>query len=217
MKVIIIDDHTLFREGLKSLLIRRKIEVIADVGGGNEGIEIARQSIADIILLDMRMPKLDGIATLKKLKQNKNKTRVVILTTSTDKEDLKYALENEADGYLLKDMEADELVFALKKIMQGSLIVSPVLNYAMAQIISGKNNKNDNKSDAQNPFSTLTRREKDILKLLAKGQSNKIMARNLAISDGTVKLHVKSILKKLNLHSRVAAAVLLVKYGVKKI
>ncbi|RLA06771.1 MAG: two-component system response regulator NarL [Gammaproteobacteria bacterium] len=217
MKVLIIDDHTLFREGLSSLLKRRDIEVVDSVGDGKQGIEAAKTKKIDIILLDMRMPKLDGIATLKKLNKLKAKPAIVILTTSTSDYDLKNSLKNGARGYLLKDMEADELVLALHKISDGQIVVDPSLNYLMAQIISEKKIDNSQEKSLETPFDKLTPREKDILKLLAKGQSNKIIARNLNISDGTVKLHVKSILKKLNIHSRVAAAVLLVKFGVKNI
>ncbi len=214
-RILLIDDHTLFRAGLKDLLTRRGIKVLASVGNGEEGLKMANEFKAelDVVLLDMRMPKMDGIAVLRLLKKDHPDLPVAMLTTSSVEEDLIGALKNGAQGYLLKDMEPDELVVALKDIIEGKTVVAPDLAPVLAQAVQGKIKPKEEKI---NPFSSLTPREFEILTLLAEGQSNKVIARNLGISDGTVKLHVKAILRKLNISSRITAAVMAVEYGVKK-
>ena len=214
-RILLIDDHTLFRAGLKDLLTRRGIKVVASVGNGEEGLKMATEleSELDVVLLDMRMPKMDGIGVLRLLKKSHPDLPVAMLTTSSVEEDLIGALKNGAQGYLLKDMEPDELVVALKDIIEGKTVVAPDLAPVLAQAVQGKIKP---KEEEINPFSSLTPREFEILTLLAEGQSNKVIARNLGISDGTVKLHVKAILRKLNISSRITAAVMAVEYGVKK-
>jgi len=212
LKVLVIDDHTLFREGLEGLLRRRDIEVVASVGDGQDGIRLAIELEPDIILLDMRMPGMDGLSVLEQLKQHELKMPISMLTTSSEERDLVEALRNGASGYLLKDMEPDSLVVALREIVNGKTVVAPTLAPILAKVVQGDIppvGKNET------PFSDLTPRETEILGLLAEGQSNKVIARNLGISDGTVKLHVKAILRKLKVHSRVEAAVLAVEQGLK--
>ncbi len=212
-KILLIDDHTLFRAGLEDLLTRRGIKVVASVGDGEEGLKAADKYELDAVLLDMRMPKMDGISVLRRLKKAHPKLPVAMLTTSSVEEDLIGALKNGAQGYLLKDMEPDELVVALGDIISGKTVVAPDLAAVLAQAVQGKTTPKEEKI---NPFASLTPREYEILTLLAEGQSNKVIARNLGISDGTVKLHVKAILRKLNISSRITAAVMAVEYGVKK-
>jgi two-component system nitrate/nitrite response regulator NarL len=208
LKVLIIDDHRLFREGLQSLLQRRNIDVVAAVGDGNEGIKIARDLDPDIILLDMRMPIIDGISVLVQLKKRELNMPIVILTTSSNEQDLLEALKNGASGYLLKDMEPDALVTALRDINAGKTVVAPHLTSVLVRFIQGDTTT----IEKQGPFSALTPREGEILKLIADGQGNKLIARNLGISDGTVKLHVKAVLRKLEVHSRVEAAVMYIEH-----
>ncbi len=212
-RILLIDDHTLFRAGLSDLLTRRKIEVVASVGVGTEGLKIASEEELDIVLLDMRMPEMDGISVLKKLKEAHPDLPVAMLTTSSDESDLVGALRNGAQGYLLKDMEPDDLVVALREIIAGKTVVAPDLATVLANAVQSENQPKVEKED---PFAILTPREFEILTLLAEGQSNKVIARNLGISDGTVKLHVKAILRKLNISSRITAAVMAVEHGVKK-
>lgn len=213
-RILLIDDHTLFRAGLCDLLTRRKIEVVAAVGSGMEGIKFADEAELDIVLLDMRMPQMDGISVLKKLKEAHPNLPVAMLTTSSDESDLVGALRNGAQGYLLKDMEPDDLVVALRDIISGKTVVAPDLAPVLASAVQGDNNEKE--EEQEDPFAILTPREFEILTLLAEGQSNKVIARNLGISDGTVKLHVKAILRKLNISSRITAAVMAVEHGVKK-
>lgn len=208
LKVLIIDDHRLFREGLQSLLQRRNIDVVAAVGDGNEGIKLAKELSPNVILLDMRMPIIDGISVLIQLRKRELTMPIVILTTSSNEQDLLEALKNGANGYLLKDMEPDALVTALRDINGGKTVVATHLTSVLVRFIQG-----DTKAtETQGPFSELTPRENEILKLIADGQGNKLIARNLGISDGTVKLHVKAVLRKLELHSRVEAAVMYIEH-----
>lgn len=199
----------LFREGLTSLLQRRNIEVLAAVGDGYEGIKLAQELNPDIILLDKRMPILDGISVLKHLRKLELDIPIVMLTTSSNEEDLLGALKAGARGYLLKDMEPDALVTALREIQFGKTVVAPHLTSVLVRFVRG--DMTDSKTSG--PFSELTPRESEILELMAAGQGNKVIARNLGISDGTVKLHVKAVLRKLGVHSRVEAAVMYIEYS----
>lgn len=213
-KVLLIDDHTLFRAGLEDLLTRRGIRVVAAVGSGDEGLAAALNLEPDIVLLDMRMPQMDGLSVLRQLRKNTLNLRVVMLTTSSNENDLVEALRSGARGYLLKDIEPDELVVALREIVAGKTVVAPELAPVLARVVQGGDAR-AHEDKMANPFSELTPREYEILTLLAEGQSNKVIARNLGISDGTVKLHVKAILRKLNVSSRITAAVMAVEHGIR--
>jgi two-component system nitrate/nitrite response regulator NarL len=212
MRVLIIDDHALFRVGLQGLLEQRGIEVADAVASGIEGIQRVEELKPDIVLLDLRMPDMGGLEVLQKLREKETAIPVVMLTTSNDEADLIKSLRSGAQGYLLKDMEPDELVGALRDIENGKNVVAQDLTDALARMVQGESNV----ADEEGPFSELTPREMEILCLLAEGQSNKLIARNLGISDGTVKLHVKAILRKLGIHSRVEAAVIAVEQGLRK-
>ena len=212
MRVLIIDDHALFRVGLQGLLEQRGIEVADAVASGIEGIQRAAELKPDIVLLDLRMPDMGGLEVLQKLRETESAIPVVMLTTSNEEADLIKSLRSGAQGYLLKDMEPDELVSALRDIENGKNVVAQDLTDALARMVQGDTNV----ADEEGPFSELTPREMEILCLLAEGQSNKLIARNLGISDGTVKLHVKAILRKLGIHSRVEAAVIAVEQGLRK-
>ncbi len=211
LNILLVDDHTLFREGLEGLLSRRNINILAAVGSGLEGLRLAAELKPDVVLLDMRMPEMDGIDVLRQLRKNGFKNPVAMLTTSSDERDLVESLRSGAQGYLLKDMEPDQLVVALRDIMAGKTVVAPDLAHVLARVVQGDSINPSQES----PFAKLTPREIEILALLAEGQSNKVIARNLGISDGTVKLHVKSILRKLGVHSRVEAAVIAVEQGMR--
>ena len=211
LNILLVDDHTLFREGLEGLLSRRNINILAAVGSGQEGLRLAAELKPDVVLLDMRMPEMDGIDVLRQLRKDGFKNPVAMLTTSSDERDLVESLRSGAQGYLLKDMEPDQLVVALRDIMAGKTVVAPDLSHVLARVVQGDSINPSQES----PFAKLTPREVEILALLAEGQSNKVIARNLGISDGTVKLHVKSILRKLGVHSRVEAAVIAVEQGMR--
>ena len=206
LRVMIIDDHTLFRIGLSELLERRGIEVCAAVGDGEEGCRLATELEPDVVLLDLRMPELDGLSVLRRLAALDLGCAVVMLTTSSDERDLVTSLRSGARGYLLKDMEPEQLVDALTAVVAGETIVAPEMTSVLAKVVKG----GAVESGLPDRFSSLTPRELEILRHLADGQSNKEIARDLGITDGTVKLHVRSILRKLEVRSRVEAAVIAV-------
>ena len=203
---MVIDDHTLFRSGLSELLERRGIEVCAAVGDGEEGCRLAAEIEPDVVLLDLRMPELDGLSVLKRLAALDLDCAVVMLTTSSDERDLVTSLRSGARGYLLKDMEPEQLVDALTAVVDGETVVAPEMTSVLAKVVKG----GAVESGLPDRFSSLTPRELEILRHLADGQSNKEIARDLGITDGTVKLHVRAILRKLEVRSRVEAAVIAV-------
>ncbi|MFZ1537942.1 MAG: response regulator [Chromatiaceae bacterium] len=205
MRVLLIDDHALFRFGVSELLERRGIQVDA-LGDGEAGLVRVAAIAPDVVLLDLRMPGMTGLDVLKRLREAGEKMPVAMLTTSTDERDLIAALQAGAQGYLLKDMEPEELITALKDILAGRTVVAKELTGILARVVQGGH------EDLRVPlaFSDLTPREREILCHLAEGRSNKGIARVLGITDGTVKLHVKAILRKLAVHSRVEAAVIAV-------
>lgn len=210
LRVLIIDDHTLFRSGLKELLERRGIDVVATAGDGQEGCALAASSRPDVILLDVRMPGIGGLTVLERLKEAGIETPVLMLTTSSEDRDLIAAVRAGAAGYLLKDLEPDELIDALGKIIAGECVIAPEMTGALARVVQG----DEAIVSSDDRFSELTPREMEILCHLAEGQSNKVIARELGISNGTVKLHVRAILRKLQVSSRVEAAVLAVEEGI---
>ncbi len=206
MKVYIIDDHALFRNGLISLLESRKISAIA-AASPEQGIEEISALTLDIILLDLRMPTMSGIEVLKILKDKNEQTPIVMLTTSTEERDLRNCLKHGAQAYLLKDMDPDELVDALNEVAKGSIVVAKDMTHVLAKVLRNE------LTDSEPSFDSLTNREKEVACQVAVGSSNKVIAKELGISDGTVKLHVKSILKKLSLSSRVEVAVMVTEKG----
>jgi two-component system nitrate/nitrite response regulator NarL len=210
MRVLMIDDHALFRMGLSELLERRGIEVIGAVGDCQQGIDWVVEKSPDVVLLDMRMPGMTGLEVLQALRDREVAMPVVILTTSREEGDVVNALQLGARGYLLKDMEPDDLIKALGDIVAGQTVVAPELTIVLAKAVQGGSQE----VPARRALAELTPRELEILCHLAEGQSNKVIARNLGISDGTVKLHVKAILRKLDVHSRVEAAVIAVEENI---
>ena len=215
MQVLLIDDHALFRIGLRELLERRGIDVVAAVGDCDEGMQLVDELKPDVVLLDMRMPQMSGIDVLQRLRTNHSGMRIAMLTTSQDESDVLASFQHGADGYLLKDMETDELISSLDQIVDGVTVVSRELTGILARAAVQKEDDEEvEEAKESDHFADLTPREREILCHLAEGQSNKVIARHLGISDGTVKLHVKAILRKLNVHSRVEAAVMAVEHKV---
>ena len=211
MRVLLIDDHALFRIGLRELLERRGIDVVDAVGDCRRGIALARSARPDVVLLDMRMPEMSGLDVLCELREGAVQMPVAMLTTSRDESDVVAALQCGARGYLLKDMEPDELIEALGAIVRGETVVARELTGVLAKALQGEQTRGPVPVPS---LGDLTPREREILCHLAEGQSNKVIARNLGISDGTVKLHVKAILRKLAVHSRVEAAVIAVEQNI---
>jgi len=205
MRILLIDDHALFRIGLRELLERRGLDVVDAVGDCEAGIALVEEKQPDVVLLDMRMPQMSGLDVLQVLRDKGQQMPIVILTTSRVETDVIASLQCGAQGYLLKDMEPDDLIRSLNDIVAGQTVVANELTMVLAKAVRG-----DEPKKSESAMDQLTPREQEILCLLAEGQSNKVIARNLGISDGTVKLHVKAILRKLSVHSRVEAAVIAV-------
>ena len=167
----------------------------------------------DIVLLDMKMPEMNGTETLKQLRIAGVTIPILMLTMSREEQDLQAALRNGAQGYLLKDMDPEDLVPALQDAMRGNNVVAKELIGSLTRLVQGHTGKSITKPPSTDLLGELTPRELEILKHVAEGQSNKAIGRALEITDGTVKLHVKSILRKLGVRSRVEAAVLAVEHG----
>ena len=216
MRVLLIDDHALVRKGIEELLESRGVQVVASVSSGKEGVRRALELSSDIILLDIKMPGLTGIETLQQLRESGVNTPVVMLTMSREDADLGAALRAGAQGYLLKDIEPEELVPALEAALLGNSVVAREMVGSLAQLVRGSTGANPQEPLPATPFADLTPRELEILEHLAGGFSNKMIARALDITDGTVKLHVKAILRKLGMRSRVEAAVTAAEHGLGK-
>ncbi len=214
--MLLIDDHALVRKGIEGLLRSRGVEVIASVGSGEEGVRRALELQPDIVLLDMRMPGKNGIETLHSLRVHGVSAPVLMLTMSSEDADLRAALRAGAQGYLLKDMEPEELVPALEAALRGENAVAKELLGTLARIVRSDAGAGAAVAPPSASFAELTRREMEILEQVAKGLSNKLIGKTLNITDGTVKLHVKAILRKLGVDSRVKAAVLAVEHGLGK-
>ena len=201
--VITIDDHPLFRKGLSQLLdMDAGLELVGEAASGKEGVILARELNPDLILLDLNMAEMDGIETLKALKQADIEAQIVMLTVSDNEDDLVAAIRAGADGYLLKDMEPEDTLAYINKAINGEMVISNRLTSLLAHALKIENNIPHSATQAG-----LTDRELEIVKLIAQGNSNKLIARQLDIVESTVKVHVKHLLKKLKLKSRVEAAV----------
>ena len=209
--ILLIDDHPLLRKGVKQLIeLDTDLEVVAEASNAHEGLAQALKHEPDLILLDLNMPEINGIETLKMLRDDGVSSRVVVFTVSDNEEDVVAALKAGADGYLLKDMEPEELLNNLNQAATGKMVISERLTTLLAQALQSK------RTASKGPdISSLTPREKQIIKLIAAGLPNKLIARKLSITEGTVKVHVKHLLKKLNLRSRVEVAVWAVQEGLK--
>ena len=203
--LLLVDDHPLLRKGLIQLIeLDETLAVVAEADNGRDALELALKHDPDLILLDLNMQGMDGLETLKAMREAQISARIIILTVSDNDEDVVCAISYGADGYLLKDMEPEEILQKIKQAAVGKMVISEKVTH----ILAGAIRKGDNLRN--NMLARLTSRERDILKQIAKGLSNKLIARELNISDGTVKVHVKHILKKLELRSRVEAAVWMV-------
>lgn len=200
--VLIIDDHPLFRKGVSQLLaLNDELHLIGEASSGEDGLEMAKGLEPDLILLDLNMKGMNGIETLRALREADLAARILILTVSDSADDLVGAIRAGADGYLLKDMEPEELLERIVDAQKGRIVISESLNGLLARSLR------DEAQTAERNVVPLTDREKDILGCLASGLSNKLIARDLNIAEGTVKVHIKNLLKKLRFRSRLEAAV----------
>lgn len=210
IRVLLVDDHTLFRSGIKSLLQRNDdFEVVGEAGDGLEGIKRVRSLHPDVALFDLHMPGVSGLEAIKVIAEEMPEVHVLMLTVSEDSQDLMDALRAGACGYLLKNIETDTLIDAIRRAAHGESVVSQQMT---AKLIQGV--RNPPRTDAalveRDRFSP---RERDILDSLAHGESNKEIARRLSLAESTVKIHVQNIFKKLSMTSRVQVALYAVEHG----
>ena len=210
ISIILIDDHTLFRSGIKALLARQAdCEVVGEAADGLSGVKLVEQHKPDVVLLDLDMPVMNGREALAQILSSQPQQTVVMLTVSEDSEDLTEGMRLGARGFLLKNINADFLVDAIKKAANGDNVFSPEMTARLVQSLI--------QPQAAAPTSvldSLTPRELEILGHLAAGHSNKIIARKLDLAESTIKVHVQNILRKLELSSRVQAAVFAVQHKV---
>jgi two-component system nitrate/nitrite response regulator NarL len=210
-RILVIDDHPLFRKGVSQLIaMAPHLQLVGEASSCEQGVAKARELDPDLILLDLHMKGMNGIDTLKAIRDAGLDCRVVILTVSDNADDLVAAIRSGADGYLLKDMEPEDLLAAIDQTLNGSTVIGERLNGLLARAIR------EEATESQRDSATLTRREHEILDGLVHGRSNKLIARNLDITEATVKVHVKNLLKKLGFRSRLEAAVWAVGRGNKQ-
>lgn len=197
-KVLLVDDHPLMRRGVSQLLsFEEEFTVVAEASNGAEAVTLACENEPDLILLDLNMKGMSGLDTLKVLREEGVVSTVIVLTVSDSKQDIRALVDAGADGYLLKDTEPDELIRLIKQAMTTGSAYSDIV----LEVLRDKTITDD-------IFSSLTDREREILTEVARGYSNRQIADKLFISEATVKVHIKSLLKKLHVKSRVAATVL---------
>ena len=201
MRLLIADDHALFRESLRNLLEVHGLEVLGEASNGREAVELAIRTQPDVVLLDLSMPEMSGLEAIPRLREARPQTKIVVLTASTDDEDLFEALRLGANGYLLKNLEADRFLTLLRRLLLGQPAISPELSRKVLQGFA----RGAKPQPAHDP-DALTDREQEVLTLMVQGiTSNRQLAKRLEVSENTVKFHVRNILDKLHLHDRAQA------------
>ncbi len=209
IRVLIVDDHALFRSGIKSLLQRHDdFEVVDVAGDGLEGVKRAKSLKPDVVLLDLNMPGVSGRDAVRLIVEDAPESRVLMLTVSEDGEDLVETLRAGASGYLLKNIETEALVDAIRRANAGESVISPQMTAKLVQGVRGQT-----REIPAAEHDKLSPREREILGCLSRGDSNKEIARALSLAESTVKIHIQNIFKKLGLSSRVQAALYAVEHG----
>jgi DNA-binding NarL/FixJ family response regulator len=207
IRVLIADDHAVVRQGLRTFLdLQEDIEVVAEAGDGESAVDAAARTDPDVILLDLVMPRLDGVGALKRLRAGESRARVIVLTSFGDDDKLFAALRAGAAGYLLKDVEPPELVRAIRAAHGGNAPLSPTIATRVVEEIAQG-------GGAPAEVDDLTPRERDVLILIARGRSNKVIALELGVAEKTVKTHVSHIFGKLGLTDRTQAALFAIRHG----
>ncbi len=213
IKVAIVDDHALIREGIKKLLeLEESLEIVFLAGDGQEAIELLEKHMPDVILLDINMPNLNGIDTLRILKDQFSEIKVIMLTIHEDAQYLIETINIGAEGYVLKDADVSSLVKAIHKVTAGELYIHPTLSGILV-----KEYKKKDKSIDEMIGTNLTKREYEVIKLISQGYNNKEIATELFISEKTVKNHVSNIFKKIKVTDRTQAALYAIKHNITKI
>lgn len=197
-RILLIDDHPLMRQGMRQLLeLDDQFHIVGEASNGTDGIQLALQTEPDVIILDLNMKGISGLDTLRKLRAEGVDARIIVLTVSDAPSDIFALVDAGVDGYLLKDSDTTELLGQIRQAAKGESAFSEVVRKHLLE-----------RRPQQDPFSALTDRERDVLQWIATGMSNKQIAAHLFISEETVKVHIRNLLRKLNVHSRVAATVL---------
>ncbi len=205
IRVLIVDDHQLFRRGVSALLSQRDdMEVVGEASNGEEAVERAREAMPDVVLMDIKMPGMDGLAATRQLKAEMPYVRIMMLTVSETDEDLFEAIKAGASGYLLKNVDPDYLVACVQQVQRGEVPIAPTMAAKILRELT---------SPSETSIQSLTARERQVLELLASGMANKEIAFTLKISENTVKNHLRNILEKLHLQNRVQAALYAVRMG----
>jgi DNA-binding NarL/FixJ family response regulator len=206
IRVLIVDDHALFRRGLVMVLEQEKdIDLVGEAGDGAEAVQIAQDTMPDVVLMDVRMPRRGGIEATSQIKAIAPHTKILMLTISDEEADLYDAIKAGASGYLLKEISIDEVASAVRQVNAGQSMISPSMASKLLTEFATMVKKTDEKPAAAQP--RLTEREMEVLRLVAKGRNNRDIAKELFISENTVKNHIRNILEKLHLHSRMQAVV----------
>jgi DNA-binding NarL/FixJ family response regulator len=206
IRVLVVDDHALFRRGLEIVLEQESdIEVVGEASDGAEAVEKASNLLPDIVLMDVRMPRRSGIEACTAIKDVVPSSKIIMLTISDEEVDLYEAIKAGATGYLLKEISIDEVASAIREVAGGKSLISPSMASKLLTEFASMIKKNDERQ--QVPAPRLTDRELEVLKLVARGLNNRDIAKELFISENTVKNHIRNILEKLQLHSRMEAVV----------
>lgn len=206
IRIIIADDHELFRRGLRMVLEDDDtIEVAGEAGDGEKALELARDEVPDVVVMDVRMPALSGIEATRQIKDELPHTKILMLTISDEEDDLYQAIKAGANGYLLKEISIDEIASAVRSVQNGQSLISPSMASKLLNEFATMIKKEEEKQ--QVPAPRLTPREMEVLQHVAQGMNNREIAKSLFISENTVKNHVRNILEKLHLHSRMEAVV----------
>ncbi len=211
VSVLVVDDHTLFRKGLVNLLEDRGLKVVGEATDGRAGIEEALRLVPDVVLMDVNMPGCNGIEATRAVRERLPDAKILMLTVSDEDDNLFNAVKAGARGYLLKNVDPDELVGAIERVMNGEAVIP---HQMAAKFLSEFASMAKGRvSPSAGPSHLLTAREEEILRELANGSSNKEIASALAISEHTVKIHLKNILKKLHMNNRTQAAIYAQRHG----
>lgn len=198
-RILLVDDHPMMRRGIRQMLeLEDDFNVVGEANHGEEALSLIEPTQPDLVLLDNNMPQMNGLETLRRLRAMNYPGKVLLFTVSDAEDDIRDALRLDADGYLLKDMEPELLIQYIRDALNGALVISPGLTRVMAQAL---------RTPPRAAMVELTERERQVLKTIASGFSNKVIGHKLGITEGTVKVHVKNLLHKLGLRSRVEAAV----------
>jgi DNA-binding NarL/FixJ family response regulator len=213
IRVLIADDHAFFRRGLEAVLGEDTgIELVGQASDGAEAVQVAGEVLPDVVLMDIRMPKINGIEAARQMKEVAPSAKIVILTISDEEEDLFEAIRSGASGYLLKDIPLDELADSVRAVHGGQSLINPSMAGKLLSEFATLARRDAEEEPAKHaPAPKLTEREMEVLRLVARGMNNRDIAKELFISENTVKNHVRNILEKLQIHSRMEAVMIAVR------